>query len=182
MMTPAPVQNQYINVYQFTDILNDLSLSTMSVNKQQDLLNRATADMEADLSKKFVVPLVFSVEGFEVQSTASTPYNAPPPQYGFAPIKVLSALKEKIREVVGYDKNRNLLGTIENTQKFLSVHGEQYTKLMNEIMAWDLDTGFLLNSYSTDAKTPIQHIGIARPDNRTKEDCLEWDEGRDYFP
>jgi hypothetical protein len=182
MTTPNPVQNQYINVYQFQGILDDLSLQGYSEQKKQDLLNRATADMESDLSKKFVVPLVFSVFGFEVQSTQSTPYNAPPAQYGFAPIKVLNALKEKIREIVGYDKNRNLLGTIENTQKFINVHGEQYTKLMGEIMAWDLDTGFLLNKYSTDAKTPIQHIGLARPDNSTHEDCLDWNNGRDYIP
>jgi hypothetical protein len=181
-MSDPLVQNQYINTFQFQDILSDLSVQ-LNTFKQQELLNRATGELERDLSKKFVVPLVFSSVGFEVASTVTIPYSTPPAQYTFAVNVVLTTLKEKIREIVGYDKNRNLVGTIESTQKFLNIHGEQYSKMMKALVEdYEIDYGFQLQAWTVDAKTPIQHLALARGDDKTRVDEVDWNEGRDYFP
>lgn len=171
-MSVTLVQNQYINYKQLQEILDDLTYAPSETAKQ-DLLNRATSDMEADLSSKFQVPLVFSSVGFETYSTVTIPWTTPPAAYKFAIYKVLSLLNEKIREIIGYNKNRNLLGTIENTQKFINVHGEEYKKLLNEFLDSDIYYGLQMQKWAVDSRTPIQHVALARADDDTHEDrCL----------
>jgi len=176
MSTPTPVQNQYINALQFKDVLDDLNI-TLSEFKQQELLNRATADMEADLSKKFVVPLVTSVNGFQQSSTAFLPYTDAP---SFAQNKVLTTVKEKLREIIGYDRNKNLIGTIESTQKFMNIHGDLYKKQMQDLLDSEVDYNFLLQPWAVDSKTPIQHIGLSRADDRVHP-LGGWRNGYPYY-
>lgn len=145
--------NQYITNQQFAFILEDLNLETSSVAKQQDLLDRATGDLESDLSEKFVVPLT---------GRGSVTY---PLVQQFARMKVLNAIKAKIRELIGYDKARNLV--IESTERFINTHEIEYKKHIKSLLESKIDFGFrLLNQAADGAREPVQFLGLAKPNNK----------------
>jgi len=148
-------QNQYISKTKFDILLKDLNYDSCEESQKQDLLDRATGDLEADLSKKFYVPLV-SVAGGAYTTCQS-----------FAQNKVLNAMKAKIREIIGYDKNRNLTGTIESTQKFLNVHGIEYKDQMKGILDPLIVYGFKVLGQAENAQTPIQSLSLSKANNRT---------------
>lgn len=151
-------QNQYITNEQFKWVLDDLNYEA-SPQKQQELIDRATGALEGDLVKKFYVPLVYD-DG----SVNGGAYTGAP---AFARNKVLNCIKAKIRELIGYDKNRNLSGVIESTQKFINVHAEEYNAEIKGLMHNEAEFKFLRLPYAQDAKSPVQHVGLARPDDRT---------------
>ena len=147
-------QNQYITKTQYDVVLNDLNMQVCDDAKRQYILDRATGDLEADLAQKFVVPLVPAAGG--AYSTA--------PQY--ARNKVLNALIAKIREIIGYDKNRTLAGTIDSTEKFINVHSIEYKDQIKGLLNPKIDYKFLLLDYADDAQVPVQHLGLSRADNK----------------
>lgn len=159
--------NQYLTAIQFRVILSDLNLESLDESRQVDLLCRATGDMEADLSRKYVAPLIDPLK----ISYLSTP--------SFARNKVVNAMRAKIKELIGYDKNRELTGSIESTEKFINVHEIEYNKHLKTLLDPMIDFGFLLLNQAKDAQTPVQHIGLSRADNRSDPFGTD-DEGGGY--
>jgi hypothetical protein len=148
-------QNQYIKRENFDWILQDLNFESCDEPKKKEILDRATGDLEADLSRKFIVPLI---ERFGGGYTAT-------PQ--FAQMKVLNALKAKIKEVIGFDKNRTLTGTIDSTEKFINVHGIEYKDQIKGLLDPMIDYKFKLLNQAEESQTPVQHLGLARANNST---------------
>lgn len=142
----------YLKDEQYNWLLADLNFACDEA-KKREILERAVGDMEADLSEKFVVPLINKDGG--AYSTCQA----------FARNKIVNALKAKIREIIGYDKNRNLTGTIESTEKFLNVHGIEYKDQLKGLMNPRIAYGFQLQDQAQDAVEPVQHLGLARADN-----------------
>jgi hypothetical protein len=145
----------YISDQSYGWVLQDLNYSDSESAKKLEIIQRAVGDFEADMAQKFVVPL---------QTKTGTAYSLSP---SFAQNKVLNAIKDKIREIIGYDKNRNLTGTIDSTEKFLNVHGEAYKKQIKDLLNPKIDYGFLMLDQAQDAQTPVQHIGLSKADNGT---------------
>lgn len=150
--------NQYIDQVDYDSVLQDLDV-VLDENKKRNLLDRATADLEADLSQKFIVPLTPALGG----TYLSMKHNL---NQRFAPNKVLNALRAKIKEIVGFDKNRQLTGTIESTEKFINVHGIEYKDQLKTLLNPMIVYGFLLQNQAVDAQTPVQHLGLAKADNK----------------
>lgn len=145
--------NQYISEDSYDYVLNDLSIDTTDTDKTQEILDRATGDIEADLARKFVVPLV---------ATDGGAYSTCP---AFAKNKMVNVIKAKLREIIGYDKNRNLTGTMGSTDTFINVHGVEYTKQIKEMLDQEIEYGFKLNSQSEGTKVPINPMVLARANN-----------------
>lgn len=133
--------------------MQELNYVLSSSQQKDDLLKRAIGDMEADLSVKFIVPLVEKMGG--AYSTA--------PEY--ARVKVYAALKAKIKELIGFDQNRTLTGTVEGTEKFLNVHGIEYSSLMKSLVNSKIDYKFRLLDFADDAQTPVQKLRLSRANN-----------------
>lgn len=147
-MTP----NQYITQDQIGYVFSELNYEMCDDRRKEDLVMRAIGDFESDMAEKFVVPLV----GRDV------PYDSTP-QY--ARVKVYAALKAKLKELIGYDQNKTLTGTAETTEKFLNVHGQEYTSLKKSIINHKIDYGFLLLDYAQDSQVPVQKLRLSRADN-----------------
>ena len=152
--------NPYISREQLQFILHDLNVQEWSEARIQDLLDRATGDLESDLARKFVVPLI--VRG-------PSPYLGSPQSqnYAFAKAKVANAMKAKVRAVLGFDLNRNQTGVIESTQKFLNVAEMEYNGHIKDLLDQKIDYGFVLLGQAQDAQTPVMHIALSRADNDT---------------
>lgn len=155
-------QNQYITKQQLEWVFSDLNFDTCSEDKKQEMLDRATGDLEADLSKKFVVPLVAKANG---------PYLTAPQ---FARNKILNAMKAKVREIIGYQLNKTLVGTVDSSEHFINVHGLEYKAQMKGVLDPLIDYGFLLLDQAQEAQTPVQHIGLSRANNNV--------DPFDYYP
>jgi hypothetical protein len=147
--------SQYITRAQYDSILAEVNGDTMSAPSKDDLLERASADLEADLAEKFVVPLV---------GTTGSAYSTTPT---FARNKILNAMKAKIKELFGYDKNRELTGTIESTERFLNVHGGEYKNQIKQILNNKVEYGFKRLDQADDAQSPVQHIALSKADNES---------------
>lgn len=145
--------SQYISTDVFRWLLDDLNI-VYDGKQQDDLLMRAVGDLEADLSKKFKVPLI---------NATGVSFCAAP---DFARNKVLNALKAKIRQLIGTDKNRNLV--IESTEKYIDTHKIEYKDNINVLLDPMIDFGFLLLGQAVDAQTPVQHVALGRADNETE--------------
>ena len=145
----------YITKIQYELVLAEINGDTMPLLSKEDLLDRATADLEADLAEKFVVPLV-SITGGLYSSTPT-----------FARNKVLNAMKAKIKELFGYDKNRELTGTIESTERFLNVHGGEYKNQIKQILNNKVEFGFKRLDQADDAQSPVQHIALSKANNES---------------
>lgn len=142
--------SQYITKAQFDLVLAEINADTMPQLSKDDLLDRSSADLEADLAEKFVVPLVSTTGGLYL----STPT--------FARNKVLNAMKAKIKELFGYDKNRELTGTIESTEKFINVHGMEYKAQIKQILNNKVEFGFKRLDQADDSQSPVQHIALSK--------------------
>lgn len=147
--------SQYITHAQYCLVLAEINADTMSVISKDDLLDRATADLEADLAEKFVVPLIPTIGGVYL----STPT--------FARNKVLNAMKAKIKELFGYDKNRELTGTMEGTERFINVHGLEYKGQIKQILNNKVEYGFKRLYQADDSQSPVQHIALSKANNDT---------------
>lgn len=153
--------NPYITREQVDFILADLDIKwdNMRDARIKDLLERAVGDLESDLARKYVVPLVSKVSPFLNSPQASN--------YKFATAKVQNAMKAKVRAILGFDQQRNITGIIENTQKFLNTAETEYNAHIKDLLDPKIDFGFMLLSQAEDSQTPIQHLSLSRADNRT---------------
>lgn len=145
--------SQYIDDENYGWVLQDLNYQDCDSRKKKEILDRAVGSLEADLARKYVVPLV--------AADGSAYPNAPV----WARNKVLNCLKAKIREIIGFDKNRNLTGAIESTEKFINVHGIEYKGEIKTMLEPMIDFGFKLLFQAENAQTPVQHLGLARANN-----------------
>lgn len=143
----------YITQEEFGYIFKELNYDQCDSRQRDDLLKRAVGDFESDMSEKFIVPLI--CKGGGAYTTA--------PQH--ARVKVYAALKAKIKELIGFDQNRNLTGTLEGTEKFLNVHGTEYTALKKSLLNHKIDYGFELLDYAEDAQIPVQKLRLSRAYN-----------------
>lgn len=144
--------NIYITSQQFDFVLQDLNYDVSQPN-QQELLDRATGDLEADLAEKFVVPL----EKYGGGAFSLCPQ--------FSRNKVLNAIKAKIRQIIGVDQNRNLV--IDSTERYIDTHGRDYKQHIDKLLDHKIDYGFALINPAEDAREQVQHLGLARAYNNT---------------
>lgn len=148
------IDSQYISDDRFQDILDEQNITGLTDDQQQDLVDRAVGDLEAQLCERFVVPLQVTTPGdFEV---------APK----FAQQKALNAVISRIRSLLGLDKARNLV--IESTQKYIDVHYIDFKGHIKDLLDPKKHYGFQLNSFSVGSFDPVQTIGLARANNETE--------------
>lgn len=145
-------KNAYITETQFERVLKVLNVENMESEDKQELLDTATGDMESDLVERFVVPLV---------GTSSEAFSLTPK---YSQQKILTMLKAKIRQIIGLDKNKNLV--IDSTQKFIDVHKITYTDCLKVFMDAKKTFGFMLQPQAQGAVEPVQSVGLARADNK----------------
>ena len=161
--------SQYISQDQFNYIIRSLNVEDGSEVYCAMVLARATGALEADLSKRFQIPLV--VAGGSTYSGGT----------GFASNLILSAMIAKIKELVGYDLNKTLTGTIDSTEKFINVYSIEYKDLVKTILDPGVVMGFQYAPFALDAKTPIQHIGLSKANNRTDAySSLNWEDDEGF--
>src|SRR4051812_28945484 len=99
----------YISDVDFNAILT--SLNVTPEGDPFDLLDRAIGDFESDMSERFLVPLTAIGGAFSLAPS-------------YAREKVKSALKTKIRQILGSDNARNVV--VESTQKYIDVQKSVY--------------------------------------------------------
>lgn len=145
------VFNDYITEAQFGGILDTLNIQNDSSIDQQDILDRATGDMESELVERFVVPLVAESGG--AFSTAPS----------FARLKVLSALRAAIRRTIGQDKNVNIV--VESTERYIDLHDKAFKDHIKTLLDPKKHYGFKMQDQADGAIDPVQTIGLARADN-----------------
>jgi hypothetical protein len=144
----------YITDSQYEKVLKDLDVNFTEEEDRFDLLDRAVGDMEADLVERFIVPLL-NVDGGAFS-------NAPI----YARNKIVNVIKNKIRQLVGRDHNRNLI--VDSTQKYIDVQKIAYQDDLKVLMDPKKVFGFKLQPQSENAVSPIQSVGVARADNRLR--------------
>ncbi|MAD98810.1 MAG: hypothetical protein CMB99_15910 [Flavobacteriaceae bacterium] len=159
----------YITEAQFAQVLTDLNVNTTEadgygVTQQEDLIDRAVGDLESDLVKRFVVPLV-ATNGAEFSTSA--PY--------YTRQKVLNAIKAKIRQILGSDNQKNIV--IDSSERYIDLKKAEYTGHIKDLLDHEREFGLRLQSYASDgAKTPVQSVAISRPD-----DSMTVDPSSDYY-
>lgn len=146
-------ENQYITNGQFVRVLTKLNVESMSSEDQQDLLDRATAGLEADLADKFVVPLVTKTGSAYSECSE------------FGRNFILQTLMAKTRQLIGYDVNRAMV--IESTEKFIDTHGIEYNANIKKLHDDRVNFSFKILGQAQEAREEIQSIGLARPNNVT---------------
>ena len=155
----SDIDSQYISSDQFEKVLKPLNIALNSEDAQE-LLDRATADLEAELVKRFVVPL----QGASSAYAKAAPYSVN---------VVVTALKSKIKSLAGIDKNRNIV--LEQGQRFVDLHKGEFDSRMKLLLDPHRKFDFLLQPQAQDAMDPVQDIGgLARADNRLEREP-DWD-------
>jgi Na+-translocating ferredoxin:NAD+ oxidoreductase RnfC subunit len=143
----------YITDTEFNWLLSDLNIA-YDQDKKDDLLKRAIGDFEADMSKKYIVPLI---------DKTGVAYTSAP---AFAQNKVLNAVKAKVRQLIGVDKNRNLV--IESTERYIDTHKIEYNDNVKTLLDPMIDFGFMLLNQAQDAQTPVQHLALSKACHQTE--------------
>jgi hypothetical protein len=145
------IESQYIDDSQFQKVLKPLNVN-LSDEDQQDLLDRAVADLEGELCKRFVVPL---------RSGGGGPFSS---AQDFSRNIVLTSLKSRIKSLIGIDKNRNVI--VEQGQRYIDLHKSEFDGRMKLLLDSTRHFDFKLQIQAQDAIDPIQTVGIARANNR----------------
>ena len=157
---------RYITKDEFNEVLEDLNIDAseeggFSSKRQRKLLMRANGDLESALVERFIVPLVGTAGGFEQA-----------PEY--ARQKVLNALISKLRQLIGLDKQKNIV--IDSTERFIDLKKADYNGHVKDLLNHKRIFGFKLQRFANDgALEPVQVIGVARSNNtrelvRTEDD------------
>lgn len=144
------ISSIYITDERFQRILADLNLE-IEEPEQQDLVDRAVGDLEGDLCERFEVPLV--PEGGGDFSTVPS----------YTRQKVLNAVTEKIKQLAGRDKNRNVI--VESNQRFIDLHQAAYKESVKDLLDFKRMWGLRLQPQAQSAVQPVQEMGVARGDN-----------------
>lgn len=157
---------RYITRDEFAEILEDLNIDATesggySDKRQKKLLARANGDLEADMVERFVVPL---------QGASGNYLTAP----DYSRQKVLNALTSKIRQLVGLDKQKNIV--IDSTERFIDLKERDYKGHIKDLLNAKRIFGFKLQGFASDgAVEPVQSIGVARANN-TRKSFVDVDE------
>lgn len=144
----------YISRSEYEKVLSDLNVDTeeeggLDNKGKNDLLDRAIGEMESDLVERFVVPL----QGLSGDYSTAPAYSTQ---------KVLSCLKSKIRQIIGGDKQKNIV--IDSTERFIDLKKSEYNGHIKDLLNHKRDFKFKLQEFANDtAVQPVQTIGVARP-------------------
>ncbi|MGZ3686696.1 MAG: hypothetical protein ACXWPM_00015 [Bdellovibrionota bacterium] len=145
------VDSIYLTDDQFQAVLKPLNVE-LSDEEQQELLDRAVGDLEGELVLRFVVPLRSGAAGDYASAQA------------YSRNIVLTALKSRIKSLVGIDKNRNVV--VEQGQRYIDLHKIEFDGRIKMLLDPHRKFDFQLQPQAQDAIDPIQSIGVARADNR----------------
>lgn len=145
------VPSQYITEQQFMGVLRPLNVN-LGDDDLQDLLDRAVADLEGELVLRYNVPLL-AASGAAYSSAQAYSTNM-----------VITALKAKIRSLVGVDKNRNVI--VEQGQRYIDLHEKEFANRIKLLLDPKRTFDFQLNPQAVDSIVPIEHVGIARASDR----------------
>ena len=160
-----PDRFRYISKKAYLKVLEDLNIDQTEEGgfdtfDENDLIDRAVGDLESDLVKRFVVPLV---------ALSGGPYDSSP---FYDKQKILNAIKSKIRQLIGDDKVKNIV--IDSSERYIDLKKSSYKSDIKTLLDPERIYGFRLQTFADDgALNPVQQIGVARPDNRTDFNDLE---------
>lgn len=143
--------NTYITAPQFKGILDTLNIQNMDDVALQDILDRATGDVEAELCERFLVPLVAKGGG---------DYSTAPP---FARQKVLNALRAAVKKVIGEDKAANVV--VDSTERYVDVNKASFDMHIKTLLNPKKHFDFSMQPQAEGSIDPIQSVGLARADN-----------------
>jgi hypothetical protein len=146
----ARIVSPYITDEQFEEVTEPLNLE-LGDRSRQELVDRAAAALEGALSERFIIPLV--------AEDGSAYKNAP----AWCRNVVLSAIKAKIRQVAGADKNRNIV--VEAGERFIDLHKNEFDGYVASMLSPKKPFGFKLAVQAQGAITPIQSVGLGRARN-----------------
>ena len=167
-MAGNPSRFLYISRTNFEKILSDLNVDATAdggygVIEQNDLIDRSTGDLEADLVERFIVPL---------QALNGEFKNAPV----YSQQKVLNALKSKIRQIIGSDKQKNIV--IDSTERYIDLKLKEYKDHIKDLLNHKRDFKMKLQKFASDtALQPVQTIGVARPSTKRTTELVDDEEG-----
>jgi len=147
----SEVESPYLTPQQFDDTIKPMNLD-LSPDEKQELLDRATADLEGELCKRFIVPLKSGAGGAYATAQA------------FSRNIVTTALRSRIKSLAGVDKNRNVV--VDQGQRFIDLHKGEFDGRIKLLLDPTRHFDFQLQLQAQDAIDPIQSIGVARADNR----------------
>lgn len=145
------IESPYITNDQFQKVLAPLNIN-LSETDQQELVDRASAALEAKLVERFIVPL---------RAAAGGPLSGAP---DYARNVVLSAFKEQVRSLVGVDRNRNVI--VEQGQRYIDLHKGEFNSLIKDLLDPKRDFQLQLQPQAVGGLEPIQQMGLARANNR----------------
>lgn len=145
------VDSPYISDKQFHAVLEPLNVN-LSNEQLQELLDRAVGDLEGELVLRFIVPLL---------SAASAPFDQ---VQSYSKNIVLTALKSRIKSLVGIDQNRNVI--VEQGQRYIDLHKVEFDGRIKLLLDPKRTFDFKLQSQAEDSIEPIASIGLGRADNR----------------
>ncbi len=149
---------RYISKNEFREIMEDLNIDAtesggFQSKRQTSLLNRANGELESDLVERFVVPLV---------ADKGSGYDAAPE---YAREKVKSAMVAKIRQIIGSDKQKNIV--IDSTERFVDLKLRDYNNHIKDLLNHKRTFGFKLQDFASDNSVePVQVVGVARGDHK----------------
>ena len=167
-MAANPSRFLYISRTNFVKILIDLNVDATADGgygdvEQNDLIDRAVGDLESDLVERFVVPLTALSGDFKTAPI-------------YAQQKVLNALKSKIRQIIGGDKQKNIV--IDSTERYIDLKLKEYKDHIKDLLNHKRDFKMKLQSFASDtALQPVQTIGVARPSDKRTTEILSDEEG-----
>jgi hypothetical protein len=143
------VDSIYITDEQFRKVIKPLNLE-LEGEEAQELLDRAVADLEGELVKRFIVPLAAGTGG---------PFETAQP---YSRNMVLTALKSRIKSLAGIDKNRNVI--VEQGQRYIDLHKVEFDGRVKLLLDPNRHFDFQLQPQAVDAIEPIQAVGLGRTD------------------
>lgn len=150
-MARIQVDSPYLTPDQFEQVIKPLNLD-LSVYEKQELMDRAAADLEAELVKRFVIPLV-SVSGGAFENAQNYSRNV-----------VVTALKSRLKSLAGIDKNRNVV--VEQGQRFVDLHKQEFDGRIKLLLDPHRHYDFMLQPQAKDSIDPIQDLCVSRADDR----------------
>ncbi len=166
-MSENPSRFLYITRANVEALLADLNVDItesggIGEDGLRDLLDRAAGDLESDLVERFVVPL----------QAANGAYSGSPI---YAKQKVLNAMKAKIRQIIGGDKQKNIV--VESTERYIDLKKGEYTGHIKALVDHKRNFGFKLQEFANDtALQPVQFVGTARPSSQRSTSVTDEEE------
>ena len=167
-MASNPSRFLYISKTNFQKILSDLNVDATAEGgfsdlEQNELIDRAVGDLESDLVERFIVPL----------QALKGAYDTAP---NYSRQKVLNAIKTKIRQIIGEDKQKNIV--IDSTERFVDLQLSAYVRHRKDLLNFKRDFQFKLQAFASDtAVQPVQTIGVARPSTKRTTELVDDEEG-----